>query len=282
MANQIGTIHETSYPDQWRYVNTQLNPADDASRGVSADSLHRWIHGPEFLIQPTDEWPQRPADMIALVPDDDPEVKAEIATYSTKTSTRDPVAEIIERFSSWSHLKKVVAWILRYKTNLCNLVKNKRHEEPPNSKSPSKSSTISPISVSKLNNAESVILKYIQNRSFKQEYNQLKRSDQQSSTNSHSNLSEFSSIYKLDPVLVQGLLQVGSHLNRAPLNADVKHPIILPKGCHLVQLIIQYYHHISGHSGLEYTLSLIRQKYWIINIRSTVHKVLEKCFAQRK
>ena len=116
--------------------------------------------------------------MIALIPDDDPEVKAEIATYSTRTSTRDPVAEITEKFSSWSHLKKVVAWILRYKTNLYNLVKNERREEPPKSKSRSKSSTISPISVTKLNNAESVILQYIQNRSFKQEYNQLKRSDQ--------------------------------------------------------------------------------------------------------
>ena len=163
VANRIATIHEASSPDQWRYVN----PADDASRGVSADSLHRWIYGPEFLIQPTDEWPQRSADMIAVIPDDDPGVKAEIATYSTRTSTRDPVGEIIEKFSSWSHLKKVVAWILRYKTNLYNLVKNERREEPPKSKSPSKSSTISPISVTELNNAESAILQYIQNKSFK-------------------------------------------------------------------------------------------------------------------
>ena len=163
MANRIATIHEASSPDQWRYVN----PADDTSRGVSADSLHRWIYGPEFLIQPTDEWPQRPADMIAVIPDDDPGVKAEITTYSTRTSTRDPVGEIIEKFSSWSHFKKVVAWILRYKTNLYNLVKYERREEPPKSKSPSKSSTISPISVTELNNAESAILQYIQNKSFK-------------------------------------------------------------------------------------------------------------------
>ena len=54
----------------------------------------------------------------------------------------------------------------------------------------------------------SLILQYIQNRSFKQEYNQLKRSDQQSSTKNHSNLSEFSSIYKLDPVLVQAFYKL--------------------------------------------------------------------------
>ena len=133
----------------------------------------------------------------------------------------------------------MVTWILRYKTNLYNLVKNERREEPPNSKSPSKSSTISPISVTELKNAESAILKYIQNKSFKQEYHQLKRSDQQSSTRNHSDLSKSSSICKLDAVLVQGLLRVGGRLNRAPLNADVKHPIILPKGHHVVQLVIQ-------------------------------------------
>ena len=191
---------------------------------VCQHSLHHWIHSPEFLIQPTDEWPQRPADMIALIPDDDPEVKAEIATYSTRTSTRDPVAEIIEKFSSWSHLKKVVAWILRYKTNLYNLVKNERRKEPANRKSSSKSSTISPTSVPELNNAKSTILTYIQNKSFEQEYDQLKRSDQQSSTRNHSDLRKSSSIYKLYPVLVHGLLRVRGRLNRAPFNVEVKTP----------------------------------------------------------
>ena len=46
-------------------------------------------------------------------------------------------------------------------------------EEPPKSKSPSKSSTISLIRVTELNNTESAILKYIQNKSFKQEHDQL-------------------------------------------------------------------------------------------------------------
>ena len=60
------------------------------------------------------------------------------------------------------------------------------------------------------------------------------------------------------------------------------HPVILPKEHHVVKLIIQYYHLISGHSGLEYTLSLTRQKYWIINGRSTVRSILNECFSCRK
>ena len=39
VANRIATIHNVTSPSQWMYVNTELNPADDASRGVPADSL---------------------------------------------------------------------------------------------------------------------------------------------------------------------------------------------------------------------------------------------------
>ncbi|XP_068680455.1 uncharacterized protein [Montipora foliosa] len=39
VANRVATIHDASSPSQWKYVNTQDNPADDASRGVPADSL---------------------------------------------------------------------------------------------------------------------------------------------------------------------------------------------------------------------------------------------------
>ena len=191
VANRPATIQEVSSPSQWRYVNTQSNPADDASRGVSADSLHRWIHGPEFLTQPTDEWPQRPADMITDIPNNDPEVKTETAACLTKTCTRDPVGEIMEKFSSWSRLKKVVAWILRYKTNLHEL-KNQRPEEPLKIKS---ARTISPISVTELKNAQAAILKCIQGKSFKQECDQIKHANRQSSASNHKDLRKSSSIY---------------------------------------------------------------------------------------
>lgn len=108
VANRVATIHDASSPSQWRYVNTQCNPADDASRGVSADSLQRWIHGPEFLTQSKETWPQRPADMNTAIPEDDPEVKKESVAYTSEASARDPISDIIERFSSWTQLKRIV------------------------------------------------------------------------------------------------------------------------------------------------------------------------------
>ena len=52
VANHISVIREASSLEQWHYVNTDDNPADDASRRVSAAQLHRWIHGPTFLQHP--------------------------------------------------------------------------------------------------------------------------------------------------------------------------------------------------------------------------------------
>ncbi|XP_063842168.1 uncharacterized protein LOC135089914 [Scylla paramamosain] len=50
VANYMGMIHDMS--KQWRYVSSESNPADDASRGVEGDrftSENRWLRGPSFL-----------------------------------------------------------------------------------------------------------------------------------------------------------------------------------------------------------------------------------------
>ena len=52
VAKRIAAIQEVSSPHQWRHVGTKENPADDASRGLSAEALlnnKRWLTGPDFL-----------------------------------------------------------------------------------------------------------------------------------------------------------------------------------------------------------------------------------------
>ena len=39
IANRLGIIHDYSDLEQWRYIDTDSNPADDASRGLHADQL---------------------------------------------------------------------------------------------------------------------------------------------------------------------------------------------------------------------------------------------------
>ena len=77
VANRVAAIQEASLHSQWRHVSSNQNPADDASRGLSADALvnkSRWLRGPDFLWQPVHTWPIRPCP----VPEGahgDPEVK---------------------------------------------------------------------------------------------------------------------------------------------------------------------------------------------------------------
>lgn len=47
-------------------------------------------------------------------------------------------------------------------------------------------------------------------------------------------------------------------------------------------LIIQHYHLASGHSGREYVLSLLRNKFWIIKANSAVRRLLSGCFSCRR
>ena len=274
VANRVATIHNASSPDQWSYVNTQVNPADDASRGVSPECLDRWIQGPEFLRRPADSWPQQPIDLN--LNNDDPEIKKSSTVCISKISESDLLTDIINRFSSLNRLKRVVAWILRYISKLKNRIKNGHNERPC-----VKQSDVTPLSLPEINNAEIVIIKHVQGKCFKEELDCLETCQLQSN-NTRNILKKKSNIYKLDPFLSEGLIRVGGRLRRAPITSDAQCPIILPKKHHLTDLVIQHYHVIVGHSGLEYTLSAIRQRYWIINGRSNVRSVISKCVDCRK
>jgi len=54
-ANRVAIIRDGSEPHQWKNVRGEMNPADDASRGLTADIFlrqGRWLMGPEFLWKP--------------------------------------------------------------------------------------------------------------------------------------------------------------------------------------------------------------------------------------
>ena len=63
---------------------------------------------------------------------------------------------------------------------------------------------------------------------------------------------------------------------------ESKHQIILPKKDHVTNLVAKYYHIISGHSGREYVLNLVRERFWIINASSVIRRILSKCLGCRR
>ena len=136
--------------------------------------------------------------------------------------------------------------------------------------------------------AEREILKYVQRRSFPDEIKILKSTgtanekignQPQSRTNL---IKKSSAICKLDPRLIDGLLLVGGRLRSAAIPEHAKHQVILPKDHHVSNLIIQYCHLASGHSGREHVLSLLRERFWIIKANSAVRSLLSRCFSCRR
>lgn len=64
--------------------------------------------------------------------------------------------------------------------------------------------------------------------------------------------------------------------------AQAKHPAILTKNHHVIQLIIRQIHENTGHSGQNYTLSHLRQEYWIPSANAAIRKLVPKCVVCRR
>ncbi|KAK3745210.1 hypothetical protein QZH41_004249 [Actinostola sp. cb2023] len=223
VANRVTKILSQSEETQWRYVDTASNPADEASRGMTVDVLLqnlRWTNGPEFLHQTEDAWPQQPAD-FGLIADNDPEVKREITVCATEANP-DPVTEIIERFSSWNRLKRIAAWILRYKSKLQQATARRKANDHVKFQAVSE---IHPIEVVELQNAESALLRHVQKRCFSEELLILKPVNPLCDLRKKIAVQKGSNIYKLDPILMDGLIRVGGRLHRAPIDDETRHPL---------------------------------------------------------
>ena len=106
VANRVQLIRNFSDPSLWKYVETNENPADDASRGLDAKTLIeqlRWLRGPEFLWKPEEEWPVQPPSFGELLTED-PEVKKQVNALVTAITDPAPVAtvmKLLQHFSDW-------------------------------------------------------------------------------------------------------------------------------------------------------------------------------------
>ena len=214
------------------------------------------------------------------------EVKRERKTFSVASTVEaDFLNQMVQSCSSWYRLKKLMAWILRYRSNL--LRECSRRKE--GTAKVLTSGIPSPISVEEMHSAEIEVLKYVQRHCFREELVCLQRKESSEvelkksvRARSARSVKKSSSIAKLDPELRDGLLCVGGRLRHASIEQEQRHPVILPKKHHVVDLIVRHNHLLSGHSGQEYVLSLIRKSFWIIKARVAVRRVVNRCFSCRR
>ena len=87
------------------------------------------------------------------------------------------------------------------------------------------------MTVTEIAEAETAILKFVQGHTFAEEINILRKTQGRK-------VSKQSTIYKLDPILADGVLRVGGRLQEAPISREAKHPDILPKQHQVVVLFL--------------------------------------------
>ena len=174
VANRVSVIREDSGPLQGRYIDTKSNPADDASRGVTAECFvqnDRWIKGPAFLSRPESDWMAHPRNTEELS-EDDPEVKRESSSFAVQVSEAyASLASIVERFSSWFRLLKFIALCLRCQRRF---LKGKRQARQDFYGFP-RESKCELLTLPELEIAEQEIIKFNQKIAFAEEIAALKK-----------------------------------------------------------------------------------------------------------
>ena len=294
VANRVGVIREHTTVEQWRYLNTKINPADHVSRGLTADAFLKcesWKKGPDFLQEKEETWPNLPADLTTIAADD-PEIKREKVTVNTIQMTdQNPTSTLIHHYSSFDRLKRAVAWMLHFKTHLWQLNRKKKellvvmqNQEPDTEKQKQlieiemkrfkDIQKVHNLSLDELDIAEMAVVQFCQRQGFQEEIETLQKGSL--------NVRKDSSIYKLDPKLDLEVLRVGGRLSRAAMPEHAKHPAILPKDHHVSKLILRKIHQQAGHSGRNHMLSLLRQKYWIPCANSLSRKIISECVICRR
>ena len=253
VANRVQLIRDFTSPKQWRFVDTNSNPADDASRGLSAVGLlqqQHWTSGPQLLWKLETEWLQQPFP-VGDVPDDDPEVRKVVsASTIVKEDSAASVNKLIEYYSSWYCLKLSVAVFLRIKNLLRKWIGTRRRASRaancdhgqaslsvtmPGAESKGVNECCTSLMVQEFEEAKIAILCFIQSQSFSKEFDALRwisgkdDGDQRGRAKRKKMvLKKESSLTRLDPFVLEGLLHVGGRLSRADdLSEEKKHPVIL-------------------------------------------------------
>ena len=269
VANGVQQIQDHTDKKQWRYVSSQVNPADHASRGLKVEEFQfsSWLTGPKFLWENEICWSceKQPCNSYQELDINDPNVK-KVITMTTNSELVQPCKDLIfqlKNISSWYRAKRVVALCIKFVT----LCRNKLKES-------SKQVKID-LSVCDIEAAEKVIIKAIQTIAFQQEITALSTGKM---------VSKSSVLLKLNPQIdSDGVLRANGHLKYAQLPEEQKFPALLPKESHVTTLVIRHFHEKIEHQGRGMTLNEIRAcGFWIVGGSNAVGKLIGKCVTCRK
>ena len=285
VSKRVEEIQKLTTGDEWRHLPGLENPADLATRGISAEELISskfWLQGPSWLTLPRTSWPTNVFNEEELIgknlemksPKSKKKLEKEVDAGKKVVQFARSLAldhlgnimamacqckkdcdmtefhdQIISKFSSFVKMVRVTAYCLRFVR-----------------RSPQDSVYVMPLEF------EKVLLfwvGYLQKLRFPEEIKLLK----QKKTVTTGRLAKVSPFLGRD-----GLLRVGGRLQEAPTSDfDERHPMILPHDHIVVKRIIRWIHNKAFHEGPEWTYYHLRRRFWLPKARRTIKAALAGC-----
>ncbi|XP_029341031.1 uncharacterized protein LOC103311791 [Acyrthosiphon pisum] len=248
--NRTSQIQQLTSPSIWRYVPTQQNPVDCASRLFPSELVTHplWWTGPPYLLEVSQTWPPTPVNQPTdLTAQQYESRKATVLHVLINSSIND----LLERYSSLDKLLRIIAYVLRFGT-------------------PRAAPLLSTaIGADELSHALTALIYFTQRTTYSDDIDKL--SKQVRPSKDLRSLDLF-----LDP---SGIVRVGGRLTNANIPYAHKHPALLPSSHVLTKLIIDHHHIRLKHPGAHTLQSHLQQEYWIQSAGRTIRSRLRLCIS---
>nr|XP_044252270.1 uncharacterized protein LOC123003532 [Drosophila takahashii] len=248
VGNRVAEILESTEVSQWRWIPSAENVADDATRPqrhVDLSQGARWMSGPSFLRESEEQWPKpSPSER-----DSPHSAEEEMPCEFTLVIANEFIS--LQRFSNYNRLVRTTAWILRFIRRCRGL---------------SDESEAYGITATECAEAERKLIQRAQADTFADEV-QGKA------------VAKGSQLRGLSPYVDHdGIIRACGRIDAAecvPFNA--RRPIILSHKHALAEMIVRHYHRKMKHQNLDATISEIRTRFWITNLRRVLRSVVATC-----
>lgn len=252
VANRITRIQELSKDCVWKHCPTDCNPADFVSRGSTPQKLvdsKIWFYGPEFLYLPPSSWPKTPDLKGEIVPE-----KKQLKFSFVASNIEDEIGSH-KYVNNFFRMTCIFGYVSRFIKNAKNKQKISR--------------SVGNLTVVEIQQGLILVIKNLQAVYFSSDLRQLKTGQL---------LNSNSRIRCLNPFLdTNNIIRVGGRIKYSNLPFSAKHQILLPNSHPFINSLINYYHLIFCHTGCQNLLNILREKFWIINGKQVIRKVISQC-----
>ncbi|XP_071169838.1 uncharacterized protein [Mytilus edulis] len=217
------------------------------------------FNGPKWLAH-EEQWPHWDRNSVVMTTITDKESKDIDRQIQQNDDRFTVVNEVIniEKFSSFPKLLRIMSYVLRFIPNCRTLSQNRKHQH---------------LEVDEIQNASLVLIRNVQQTIFMNAIRNIVSKD----TNGLPIVRQLRLF-----IDEKGLLRSGGRINDALVSKTVKYPYLLPTKHPLTTLVILDAHKLQNHSGINGTITLIQQTYWIPKIRQRVKNALRNCIPCRK